>query len=168
MTLYELSEQYAYLYNLLSDGDIDEQVVSDSLEGVDWSAQFEEKADAYAKIIRQFQADAATAKAESDRLLERKKMFESRAAQLKERLQTSMIATDKPKFKTAFASYSISKNPARLVVDDVSKLQDNISFWKPRKWDESELDKTAVKEHITAHGEIPGAHIEQGESLKIK
>lgn len=69
MTLYEMTANAIYLYDLLSNGDIDEQTVNDSLEGMDVAGKLED----YCKVIRQFEADAAAYKAEKDRSKQLKK-----------------------------------------------------------------------------------------------
>ena len=48
--LYEIAEQYKALEVMLYDGEADEQLIFDTLEGIDM--EFEEKADNYAKLIK--------------------------------------------------------------------------------------------------------------------
>ena len=161
MTLYDLQDQYRQLYDMMADGDIDEQTLSDTMEAMNWTEEFESKADGYAKIIRQFLCDAEAAKPESDRLAQRKKMFESRAEMLKSRLYDAMKTTGKEKFKTPFASYLIQKNPKALKIDDELAIPDNFFIVK------REPDKRAIKDYLS-DATVPWAHLEQGESLRIR
>jgi hypothetical protein len=64
MTLYEMTETANYLYRLLEDGEIDEQTVADSLEGLGVGDKLED----YCKVIRQFEADKAAYEAEKNKL----------------------------------------------------------------------------------------------------
>ena len=50
MKLYELTEQYDGVMNLLYDGETDEQTILDTLEAIE--GEIEDKADNYAKIIK--------------------------------------------------------------------------------------------------------------------
>ncbi|MBO1683294.1 siphovirus Gp157 family protein, partial [[Clostridium] scindens] len=50
MRLYELTEQYDGVMNLLYDGETDEQTILDTLESIE--GEIEDKADNYAKIIK--------------------------------------------------------------------------------------------------------------------
>ena len=55
MKLYELTEQYEMLQEMMYDPEVDEQVLHDTLEAI-WG-EIEEKADGYAKIIFGVKAD---------------------------------------------------------------------------------------------------------------
>ena len=46
-SLYELTGQMAYLYQLLEDPEAEDQVILDTMQGIDF--EIEEKADGYAK-----------------------------------------------------------------------------------------------------------------------
>ncbi len=54
-SLYELTGQMAYLYQLLEDPEAEDQVILDTMQGIDF--EIEEKADGYAKIIRMLTAE---------------------------------------------------------------------------------------------------------------
>ena len=56
-SLYELTEQYAAVRDMLFDEDVDEQVINDTLESIEGAIEM--KADNYAKIIRETTATAA-------------------------------------------------------------------------------------------------------------
>ena len=75
MTLYELTGQYDMLMNMLYDEDIDEEVLLDTLEGME--GEIEDKADNYAKLIRNITADVESIKAEETRLSLRRKTLEN-------------------------------------------------------------------------------------------
>ena len=50
MRLYELTGQFLELLDMLEDEEVDEQVIMDTLESVEY--EIEDKADGYAKIIK--------------------------------------------------------------------------------------------------------------------
>ena len=164
MTLYELTSEYLDLLAMLEDPDVDEDLINDTLEGID--GELEVKADGYARVMRQMDADAKAIKAEEERLANRRKSLENRSAALKSRLQQMMEITGKVKFKTELFSFGIQKNPAAVVMDE--QYIENI----PECYliiQEPKIDKQKIKEDLKAGLDLEGiAHLEQTESLRIR
>lgn len=163
-TLYELQDQYKRLYELLTDGDIDEQTLHDTLDAIDFSGEFETKADGYARIIRQFNADAEAAKAEAARLSERSKTFSERGKQLTARLFDAMKSTGNVKFKTQLFSFGIRNNPPALQVFDESLIPDSYTHIEHHRV----IDKALIKDLLKSGGIVAGCRLTQGESLQIR
>lgn len=162
--LYELTNDYETLLVMLYDEETDEQMILDTLEGIE--GEIEDKADGYAKIIKELLGDAEKIKEEKIRLEQRQKAFENRAQLLKENLQNTMKQLGKTKFKTNLFSFNIQKNGGKLplIIDDITKVP-NEYF----KHTEKEVDNTKVREAIDSGKNIPFAHYGvQGESLRIK
>ena len=158
-TLYELTEQMAYLMQLLEDPDADEQVVLDTMEGIDF--EIEEKAEGYAKILRMLDAQVDAITAEVERLTERKKAISNNMTRLKQSLEDSMIRLDKKKFKTALFSFNIQKNPATVnIVGEVPE-----QYLIPQ---EPKVDKKAIIAFVKEHGDTEYAQLVQSESLRIR
>ena len=88
MRLYELTEQWDAVFNMMEDGETDEQVIFDTLESIE--GEIEDKADNYAKIIRNLQANADALKAEEERLYRRRKSAENHIQKLKDTLQANL------------------------------------------------------------------------------
>lgn len=164
MTLYELTTEYMELLAMLEDPDVDEDLIADTLEGID--GELEVKADGYARVMRQMDADAKAIKAEEERLANRRKSLENRAANLKSRLQQMMEITGKVKFKTELFSFGIQKNPAAVVIDE--QYIENI----PEEYlirQDPKIDRAKLKEDLKAGKDLEGiAHLEQTESLRIR
>lgn len=164
MTLYKLTTEYMELLAMLEDPEMDEQVIADTLEGL--SGEIEAKADGYARVMRQMDADAKAIKAEEERLANRRKNLENRAANLKGRLQQMMEITGKVKFKTELFSFGIQKNPAAVVIDE--QYIENI----PEEYlirQDPKIDRAKLKEDLKAGKDLDGiAHLEQTESLRIR
>lgn len=163
-TLYELTSDYLELLNLLEDPDGDPQAIEDTLEGLDY--EIELKADGYAKIIAQLDADASAADAEIKRLQTRKKRMFNSMDRLKKALAGAMIATGKRKIKTELFSFSIRKTPARVVIDE--QYVENL----PEKYlipQDPKIDKNKIKDDIKAGKDLSGiAHLEQDETVSIR
>ena len=97
-SLYELTANYETILNLLYDEETDEQMILDTLESIE--GDIEEKADGYAKIIKELEARRDARKAEAKRLTDSAKVFDNRVNALKQNLFNAMKQTGKTKFAT--------------------------------------------------------------------
>jgi len=171
--LYELTGEFLELMEMLEDDDCDEQMIMDTLEGVDY--EIEEKANGYAKIIKSLQSNVDGLKKEADRLTNRKSTYENRIKWLKQNLEMCMRSTGKKKFTTDLFSFNIQKNGGKrkLVIDaDVATIPENYRIKQP-----DAIDGDSIREYLKDNG-IEGqdgslncefAHLEpQGESLRIR
>ena len=161
MTLYELTGQYQELLDMAEAEDVDPQVIADTLEAV--GGEIEDKAENYACIIKQLEADAVALKAEEDRLAARRKSVENNIRNMKATLQNAMYATGKTKFKTNLFSFGIQKNPASLFIADMDMVPGRFMVPQPDL-----PDKAAIKEYLKENGDQSWAQLTQGESLRIR
>lgn len=171
--LYELTGEFLELMNMLEDEECDEQIIMDSLEGIDY--EIEMKADGYAKIIKSIESNVDGLEKEIGRLSNRKKVFENRIKWLKQNLEISMKLTGKKKFITDLFSFNIQKNGGKrkLVVDvEIDKIPEIYRIKQP-----DVIDGDSIREYLKDNG-VEGkdgslncdfAHLEpQHESLRIK
>lgn len=163
-TLYELQGEYLQLKEMLEDPDIEEQVVLDTLEGIDY--ELEIKAENYAKIMKELEGNVEVIKLEQTRLANKKSKLEANIKRLKDNLQDAMIATGKTKFKTDLFSFNIQKNggAAPVLLDvDTSELPDELVIYTEKP------NLKAIGELLKSDPECKYAHFgERGESLRIK
>lgn len=159
-TLYELTGQYKQLLDMAETEELDKQLIADTLEALE--GEIETKADGYAKIIRELEGKAELLKSEIDRLSNRKTAIENNIKSMKEALQNAMYITGKVKFKTNLFNFSIQKNPQKLVIDKPEEIPEEFLIPQPPKVDNAKL-KEILKEK-----ELPFAHLEQSESLRIR
>lgn len=160
-TLYQLSEEYQELMSMALDPDVDPEALADTLEGIE--GEIENKADGYAKVMRNLDADASAIKAEIARLTERKKHIEANVDRMKRSLETAMRLTGKTKFKTSLFSFNIQKNPASLKIDNPDKIP--AEFLIPQ---DPKIDTVGIKKELKEGTVFDWCHLEQGESLRIK
>ena len=160
-TLYQLSDEYQELLSMALDPDIDEEALADTLEGIE--GEIEDKADGYAKVMRNLEADASAIKAEIARLTERKKHIEANIDRMKRSLKTAMRLTGKTKFKTSLFSFNIAKNPPALKIDMPDRVPDE--FLIPQ---EPKIDSVAIKKELKEGTVFDWCHLEQSESLRIR
>jgi len=161
MTIYELTSEYQELLALAEEGDLDPQMLADTMESV--GAEIEDKADGYAKVLAQLTADIDGIKAEIARLTEKKNSLEANVKRMKETLQYAMQVTGKTKFKTGLFSFGIQKNPPSAALDDEKLLP--AWYFIPQ---DPKIDKRSILDDLKAGKEVPGAHLEQSESLRIR
>lgn len=163
-TLYELKGEYLQLLEMLEDPEIEEQVVLDTLEGIDY--ELEIKAENYAKIMKELEGNVEIIKTEQQRLADKKSKLEANIKRLKDNLQEAMIATGKTKFKTDLFSFNIQKNggAAPVIVDvETSELPDELVIYTEKP------NLKAIGELLKSDPECKYAHFgERGESLRIK
>ena len=163
-TIYELTDEYALLLELAEDPEVDPETIEGTLEAL--GGEIEEKADGYAKVMKQLEANAAALKAEEKRLYTKRTTCENNIKRMKQALQYAMEATGKTKFKTDLFSFGIQKNPAAVVMD--AQYIENIpeEYLIPQ---EPKIDRTKLKEDLKAGKNLDGiAHLEQSESLRIR
>ena len=160
-TLYQLSEEYQELLSMALDPDIDEEALADTLEGIE--GEIEYKADGYAKVMRNLEADASAIKAEIARLTERKKHIEANVDRMKRSLETAMRLTGKTKFKTSLFSFNIAKNPASLKIDNPDRVP--AEFLIPQ---DPKIDTVGIKKELKEGTVFDWCHLEQSESLRIR
>lgn len=164
MTLYNLTANYLQILDLLRDGEYTEEQLKDTLEAVE--GELEEKADNYAKVMKELEGEALVLRTEIDRLKEKLKRCEDGADRLKKNLYESMVATGKTKFKTELFSFGIQKNGGALpvIVDvETKELPDELVQITEKP------DLKAIGEYLKEHPDSNLAHFgERGESLRIK
>lgn len=161
-TLYELTNDFQMLLDMAESGDIDDDTFKDTMEGLDY--EIEAKADGYAAVIKELEADVNKFDTEVKRLSAIKTAISNRIANMKKNLEQSMIATGKKKFKTGTFSFNIQKNQAALVIDNMDEIPD--TYFIPQ---EPKLDRAALKKDLKETDlDMPFAHLEQTESLRIR
>ena len=165
-TLFNITERLLKAYEMEMSDEYDEDIMADTIEGIE--LELESKADNFAWLIDHINGDLETIKKEKQRLSGLETSKKNFIRRLKVSLQGAMEATGKIKFGTAYRNFLLQNNPVSVRVSNVDELKNHIEYWKPRKWDESELNKTAIKDAIKAGVEVPGASLESSVGLRIR
>ena len=164
MKLYELTEQYEEVMNFFYDGETDEQTILDTLESIE--GEIEDKADNYARMIKNLSAEAEMVKAEADRLNRRYKSLNARAEWLKGTLKANMEFIGKKKFKTALFSFSVSKNGGKqpmTITENLGEIPNKFLIQQ-----DPLVNKEAVRQ-LLVEKEVDWAHLEPyGTHLNIR
>lgn len=162
MTLYELTGQFLELLEMAEDEEISTDALKDTMEAV--GIEFEEKAENYAKVIKQLEMEADGYKAEVKRMTKKMKVVEANIDRIKKNLEKSMLATGKTKFKTALFSFWIQKNSPSIDLLDEENVPADFRTPQPDK-----IDKEAILDFLKETNEpVEWATMKQTESLRIR
>lgn len=156
MKLYELTGAFNQVADML-EYDSENAAIIDTLESIDLA--IEEKADGYAKLIRNQEASSKAFDEEIKRMKERKQAVDNNVKRMKLSLQNAMVEIGKTKFKTDLFSFNIQKNQPSVEIIDESLIPDKF------KKVTIDFDKNAIKK---AEEDVPGVEIKQSESLRIR
>lgn len=157
--LYELSSQYNQIFQSITE-DSDLEQLEEILTGIE--EEFEVKAENVAKLIKSLDGDIEAYKKEVDRLAARKKAIENHQDRLKAYIESNMKATGKEKIKGNVFTIAMQNNPPKAIVDDEEVIPDTYKQY------ELHIAKKELLEDLKQGKEIPGAHMEQSASLRIR
>ena len=162
--LYELSNDYIKLQELLEEGELDPEMLEEAMQYTkeELSIKFEN----YCKVIRNIENNIAGLKAEEYRMSARRKAMENNIKAMKTRMLDAMVTTDTKKIDGELFTISRQKNPASVVMD-VNYIED-----VPEKYlieQDPKIDKKKLAEDLKTGVELDGiAHLEQSEGIRVK
>ena len=159
-TLYELDSNYQRVLSLIGEVD-DPKMLDDTLEAI--AGGIEDKGANYAVVIKETNSTLAKYDAEIKRLQAERKRIANNQKYMKQFLLNSMNLASIKKIESVRGSVRIQKNPVKLMVNDESLLPDKFFTIHEVK----ELNKPQLKDALKNGLEVNGAHLEQGESLRI-
>lgn len=109
MRLYDYSEAYVHLEQMLLSGEIDEETYNDTVESIQDGA--EQKIESMSKMIDNFKAHADMLKAEEDKLNAKRKSLLGSVEWLTESLETHLKATGKESLQAGLYKIGYKKLP---------------------------------------------------------
>lgn len=161
MQLYKITDELLEAANHEGD-ELTEEELHQRLNSL--AMEFSDKAEAITRLIKNIDAYASAVDEEAKRLQAVKKSAQNRAQWLKRYLQQNMQALELTKLQAGVFRLGIQKNPPRVVVDDPGQIPMDYA----EEVTELKIDKAALKSALQEGQTVPGAHIEQGESLRIR
>lgn len=161
MQLYELSEEFAAVAELLAaNEEIDQQTIDDTLEGV--RLDLDVKVENTVKLIRNMQADADGLKAESERLSRRKLTTENKIKGLKEYLKMCYERAGITEAGTGVAGARLQRNAPSVEIEDEQRIPSDYLIEQQPK-----LDKKAILSALKEGADVPGARLIQKRSIRL-
>lgn len=158
--LIELAGNLALLKSQIDE--VDPEMLNDTIESVE--AVFTDKVEWLIGITKEYQSIVDACKAEEKRLADRRRSFEKKVEGIKDYVRDTMVHADMKKLNYKLFTVSVQLNPPAV------KLLDEMEIpldYKITTITET-IDKKAILEAIKAGDTVPGATIEQGQSLRIK
>lgn len=168
MKLYEIADTYRAFMAAVDAGEIPEDAVADTLDGIE--GEFDQKVDNIACLIKELRLEAQAIKEEADRLTARQRQKQARADWLARYLQANMQATGNGKIETARNRITIKKNPVSCKILDEDTV---LGFLQLHGMADCYKQETTIKKRellmrLKDGEEIPGAELETGERLEIR
>lgn len=163
ISLYHMTENYRQALADLTDADLPDEVVADTLEALE--GELIQKGQAVAAFALNLSAEIDAIKTVEKRISDRRKALEKRADNLRDYLRTNMEKAGISEIKALDGSFTakLAKGRPSVVIDDESLIPDDSEFvrWK------REVSKTAIADAIKNGQDVPGAHIEVRPSLRL-
>lgn len=160
-TLYELTGQFRELLELVEQGEVDPEMLADTLEGLE--GEIEIKADGYAKVIKELEGKTAMLKGEIERLSNRKSAIENNIKTMKESLEIAMRTTGKTKFMTDLFNFNIAKHGGKQPIEFTGEV--TTEYTKTV----IQADNEKIRQALESGQQLPFAMLkERGESLRIR
>lgn len=166
MTLFEMTGELTQLWEMLEEGEYDEDMLIDTMEAVE--GEFGEKAEKWAKVIKQMEFDAQNMKKMAEEFTRKKEVLENGVKRMKDRLLLMMEAANIPEVKGEIFTIKPRKagGVKPLIIDtDVKAEELPFEFQKV----EIKVDNSAVRAALDEGKELDFAHYgERGTYLSIK
>ncbi len=164
MKLYELTDTYAELVAQLDECETEEEAAQLWAQLDEIGSSIAEKADNYARFMRNKQSDISALDDEIKRLQKRKKAAENTVDHLREHMKFAMGIAGATEIKTALGKWTVRKNAPHVEVIDESEIAPEFFDPQPPK-----LSKSKLLKHWKDTGEIPdGCDVVQSESMQFR
>lgn len=160
MKLIELAEVYKNILNLIDSGEATEDELKLAFNQIE--DEIETKAQNIAFVLKEIDSDIEKFKSIEDEFARKRKSLEANKLNLKQYLESNMIATDKKKFKTEYFSFNIQKNAPSLDITSESNIPDEYYII------EKKLQKRELLDAVKGGLKIDGVLLKQSESLRIR
>lgn len=160
--LYELTELYQNIWELIGDDETDVETLETALKQIE--DNIEVKAESIAKLVKGIDGDIASLKEEERRLAKRRKTLENKQINIKLYLENQLKLMDINRIKTPIFTISLQRNPPSVRILNEDAI--------PDKYKKMETIISVVKKDLLEDlklGEIiDGAEIKQEKSLRIR
>ena len=160
--LFEISERYKNLAELVGNQDIEPEVIEEALRSVE--GELSDKLQNITYIIKREESDINLIDEEIKRLQARKKAISNNVDRLKQYMFEAMKFADVKKVNTSLNTWSIAKNPASVNILDESLIDSQYIVVETV----TKVDKKKLLTDLKNGLEVAGAEIKQGERLTIK
>lgn len=148
-SLYDISASYASLIDSYDNAESDEERQEIIELMIYYQDSIQDKAEAYARIMRNKQAEVDALKAEVERLTEKRKAAENVIDRLKAALLDTMTVTNTDSIQTSIGKWRKQANPWACEVINADCIPEQYHIKQPDK-----IDKRALLDMFKNTGEI--------------
>lgn len=161
--LYDITGDIMGLREMATDPELPEGALDDTFEALE--GLFNDKCENICKVLKNIEAEAAACKAEADRLLARKKIFENDSARLADFMHTQMKKAGIKKIDGTLFTILSRQGTEVVIIDDEDEIPDDFVETEVV----TKVDKKKVMAALKAGTDVPGAHKERRpNTLNIK
>ena len=160
--LYELTEMYQNIWELVADDETDLDTLEIALSQIEDNIEL--KAESMAKLVRGIDGDVAALKEEETRLAKRRKALENKQTNIKLFLENQLKQMGLDKVETPLFKVSIQNNPPSVNILD----EDLIPEQYKKTVTTTSLVKNDILKALKEGQVIEGAELKQGKSLRIR
>ena len=159
--LYDIAERYREVMEIEGD---DPDTIAARQAALDEIAEaLDVKAESIIRFVRNLEANADAIKAEEKRLADRRRAMENKGEWLRGYLSDSMRRMGMTSVKAGIFEAKFKLNPPSVKIVNPDFIPS--IFYIPQ---EPKLSLSAIKDAIKAGQVVPGAELQQGESLLIR
>ena len=162
--LYVLANEFRDVAEKLSNMDLDEQTIEDTLESL--SGELEVKATNTAMVVRNLEAGAEAIKQAEQAMAARRKALEARAARIRDYLLANLMVAGIQKVECPLFKVAVRTNPDAVEVFEPGLIP--AQFMRQPEPPPPAIDKAAIKEAIKAGQDVPGCKLTRGNRLEIR
>lgn len=163
-SLYVIAAEYQAAVVQLSELDLDDQTIADTLESL--SGDMEAKSVNVAMFAKSLEATAASIKIAEGQMAARRKAIEARAERVLDYIKSNMIATGITKIECPYFKLSIRDNPPSVVIDSSGLIP--AEYMRQAEAPPPSPDKKSIAEALKSGVDVPGAHLQHGQRLEIR
>lgn len=160
--LYELTEMYQNIWNLVNDEEADLDGLEKALDSIEEG--IEGKAENTAKLIKSIEGNISILKEEEQRLAKKRKSMENKVKNIKEYLEMQLRVMEIDKIQGDIFTVALQNNPPSVRFLDEDLI--------PNEYKEEvitiKIPKKAILDDIKAGKEVPGTEMVQTKSLRIR
>lgn len=162
MTLYEISTRYEAALDELTDSDLPEEVVRDTLEGL--TGELREKAINVAAYFANLDQAARAIKRAEDDMKARRQRIQRRAQWLRDYLLTNMQRTGLERIESPYFDIKIVNNPPATEITDEAAVPDEFRQTQTI----TTIDRLAIRQALKNGTDIHGARLTHSQRVDIK
>ncbi len=159
MGIYKVGSAFESVVNMHANGDLTDEQLKEALVELEESKV--EKCGNAICYLNMLKHGIEDMKAEEKRIATMRKALENRAKNLESAFAYVLKNMGDREVITKYGVMKLRKNPASVVVDDITKIDSKYT----RQKIQIDVDKVAIKKAIQSGEKVDGAHIEQNEKL---